>query len=301
MSNFIVENFIDEFNDNLVLKSQQRGARFRGAVMEDTHVGESASAVDQLVEATAQIRTTRHGSKPIIETVHERRWVTPTDYEWGDVIDNEDKLRLLIQPEGKYTQTGLNAINRGMDDEIVNAFFATSKTGVRGNGTTAFDSAQVVAVDVGAAADTQLNTDKLLAAREKIMAGNVDLNDPRNQLYCAINALQEHSLLEQIKVGNADYNTNIFGRDSSGHLSHWFGIKFILTERLSVDGNADQEIPFWTKSGMHLGIWKDVFGDISVRNDLSRNPHHVSTYGTFGATRLEEAKVVKILCHPAAL
>lgn len=301
MSNSIVNNFVDKFRDSLVLLSQQRGSRFRGSVMEAQHFGESASAVDQLAEAVAEIRTTRHAPKPIIETIHSRRWVDPVDYQWGDIIDTEDKLRLLIAPEGGYTKTGLNTINRGMDDEIVAAFFAASKTGVRGADTVSFPSANQIAVNVGAAGDTGLNTAKLLAGRETIMAGNVDLNDPDNQLYCAINALQEHALLEQIKVGNADYNTNIFQRDSSGHLSQWFGIKFILTERLAVDSNSDQRLPMWAKSGMHLGIWQDVFGDISIREDLARNPHHVSTYGTFGATRLEEAKVVELICDPSAL
>ena len=303
MSNFVVNNFVDEFNDNLMLLSQQKNARFRGAVMEDTHVGESASVVDQLSEATAQIRTTRHGSKPIIETVHSRRWVDPVDYDWGDAIDNEDKLRLKIQLEGGYTRVGLAAINRAMDDAVLDSFFVASKTGVRGADTTALPATQVVAVDVGSSGDTQLNTDKLLFAREKLLAADVDIEDPNDQIYCAINALQEHALLEQIKVGNADYNTPIFASDETGRrrLSEWFGIKFIMTQRLNTDSSSDEEVPFWSKSGMHLGIWKDVFGDISQRLDLNRNPFHVTTGGTFGATRTEEAKVVKILCDPSAI
>ena len=298
MSNSIVNNFVDEFNENLQLLSQQQGSRLRKAVNEAMHVGEGASAADQLAAAVAQRRTTRHAAKPIIETTHSRRWVYPVDYDWGDVVDNEDKLRLKISPEGGYTKTGLAAINRAMDDEIIGSFFASSNTGVRGADTTAHPSSRQVAVTVGASTDTGLNTDKLLAARELIMAANVDLDEPGNELFCAINANYEHQLLEQIKVGNSDYNKAIFAGNGKV-LGSWFGITFIHTERLDTDSSSDVRVPFWCKSGMHLGIWKDVTGNITQRNDLTRDPYHVSTCGTFGATRLEEVKVVEIICDPS--
>jgi hypothetical protein len=47
---------------------------------------------------------------------------------------------------------------------------------------------------------------------------------------------------------------------------------------------------------MHLGIWQDVKGDISERKDLNLNPMHISVNATFGATRIEEAKVMEIKC-----
>lgn len=300
MSNSFVNNFVDEFNTNLELLSQQEGSRFRESVMVDHHMGEGAAAVDQIQSVVGERRTTRHAPKPVIETIHDRRWVYPTDFDWGDIVDNQDKLRTHIAPEGKYTQNGLAAIHRNMDDEIVDAMFADARTGVRGATTTAFPSTQEIAVGTGSSGDTGLNTDKLLAAREKIMAANVDLLNPNNKLYCGISAQFEHQLLEQIKVGNNDYNTNIFSRDGSGHLADWFGITFVLTERLATNGDGDFRIPFWAKSGMHLGVWKDVFGNIERRLDLTREPLHVTTGGTFGATRLEEVKVVEIICDPTA-
>ena len=295
MSNDIVNNYIDEFNDNLVLKLQQLNSRFRGTMTESTHEGEGASVVDQISSVTSERRTTRHGPKPVIETPHDRRWVYPTDFDWGDIVDNEDKLRTRIRPEGAYTKNGIAAIARDLDDEVIGAFFGTAKTGVRG-GTSTTHSNQV-AVGVGSSADTGLNTKKLLSARELIIGAEVDIEDPDNQLWCAISAKYERQLLEQIKVASGDYNKPVFGEDGKT-LRHWFGINFVMTERLDTDTNSDYRVPFWAASGMHIGIWDDIKGNIVQRNDLKRDPFHVTTSGTFGATRIEEARVVEIICDP---
>jgi hypothetical protein len=45
---------------------------------------------------------------------------------------------------------------------------------------------------------------------------------------------------------------------------------------------------------MYLGIWDDVKSDISQRKDLEGLPYQAYVDGTFGATRLEEKKNVRI-------
>jgi hypothetical protein len=47
---------------------------------------------------------------------------------------------------------------------------------------------------------------------------------------------------------------------------------------------------------MHLGMWNDISADISQRKDLGGLPYQVYLYGTFGATRLEEKRVVQVPC-----
>jgi hypothetical protein len=43
-------------------------------------------------------------------------------------------------------------------------------------------------------------------------------------------------------------------------------------------------------------MWQDITTHISERNDKAGIPWQVYVYGTFGATRLEEKKVVEIKC-----
>ena len=49
---------------------------------------------------------------------------------------------------------------------------------------------------------------------------------------------------------------------------------------------------------MHLGIWNDITTRISERDDKSYSTQ-VYVKGTFGATRVEEAKVVEVDCVEA--
>jgi hypothetical protein len=61
-----------------------------------------------------------------------------------------------------------------------------------------------------------------------------------------------------------------------------------------------RETFMFAKSGMHLGIWEDIYGDLAQQNDRARKPWAVTSYGTFGATRCEESKVVRIICNETA-
>jgi hypothetical protein len=51
------------------------------------------------------------------------------------------------------------------------------------------------------------------------------------------------------------------------------------------------------KSGMYLGEWKGMVNRASLRNDLSGEPWDLYTASSFGATRLQENKVIQILAY----
>ena len=295
----ILNSYIESYQDNLQLLSQQRQSKFRNAVMVQSAKGEGAAPVDQVAAAEAVDINTRNQAKPLVPTTHDRRWVYPISKGWGDICDEIDKLKINIELTGAYTQTGMAAINREHDDEIIRAFAATANTGRSGGTSTSFPAGNIIAVDEGAGAATGLNVDKLLAARELIMNNDVDLDDPNNQLYCAIAPGQERDLLEQVKVTNTDYQDNAILSGNGAGLKRWFGINFIISTRLTTDGSGYRENPFWAKSGMNLSIWTDVTANIKQRDDLHRDPYHVEVYSTFGATRIEEDKVMQILSSEA--
>jgi hypothetical protein len=300
MSDATIErSYIETYNDSLILLSQQRPSRFRNFVMSSAQKGEGAAPVEQVAAAQAQEVTTRGQVKPIIETVHDRRWEYPKHFVWGDLCDEIDKLKINIELSGAYTQTGIASVNREIDDEVIDSLLRDAQTGRSGGTTTSLPSGNVIAVDEGAAAATGMNTDKLLAAREIILGNNVDLDDPNNMLCCGISAAQERDLIEQVKVVNKDYQDSAVLAGNGTSLKSWFGINFVLTERLNVDGSSYRRNPFWCKSGVHLGIWNDVSGDISKRPDLNLNPMHITVNASFGGTRTEEEKVCEILCSEA--
>ncbi|MCP4328426.1 MAG: hypothetical protein GY791_08320 [Alphaproteobacteria bacterium] len=294
MSLNVPTHFAQEYTSLVQLKLQQQGSRLRNAVMVGGHVGKAAVAVEQVGAVNARKRTSRHADTPIIDTPADKRWVFPTDYEWGDMVDRQDRVRMIVDPTGAYVTNGSSALGRAIDDEIVDAFFGDAKTGENGTDTTTFPSAQIVAVTEGAAAATGLNIKKLKVARRILMENNVDVANDR--LYCAVTAQQHENLLNEIQVTSQDFNTQPVLVD--GLISRFLGFDFIHTELLEADGNAYRRVAAWAHSGMHIGVFDEIDAQVYPRPDKSNNIQ-VLVQGTFGATRLEEGKVVEIKCAEA--
>ena len=53
--------------------------------------------------------------------------VTLDEYEWADLIDTADKVKMLADPTSQYAQTAAFAIGRSMDDVIITAATGTAK------------------------------------------------------------------------------------------------------------------------------------------------------------------------------
>jgi hypothetical protein len=288
MSFQVTTAFVQQYTTNVGLLLQQRGSKLRDACTVGSYTGKAAKAVEQIGAVTAQARTSRHADTPLISTPHDARWVFPTDYEWADMVDDQDKLRMLIDPTSPYAVNGAYALGRALDDLIITAALGTSMTGENGSTSTAFATAtQQIAVG-----GTGLTIAKLRQARRILMGNEVDVAmDP---LYIAVTATQLDELLGTTEVTSSDYNT--VKTLVSGDIDTFLGFKFIQCERLGVDGSGDRRCIAWAKSGMHVGMWNDINTKVSERADKSYATQ-VYVKGTFGATRTEEKKVVEIICN----
>jgi hypothetical protein len=288
MSNEILDWSVIDYKSTVEHLLQQRGSKFRGAVMEDSYHGKSGAAVNQLGAVIAQAKTTRHADTPLIETPQDKRWVYPTDYEWADLIDDQDKLRVIADPTSPYAINGAMALGRAMDDLIITAATGTSKTGEDGTTSTTFPSAQTASTTAGG-----LTVAKLREAMQLLIAAEVDVdNEP---LYCAIGAQQHDDLLGETQAVSLDFTNKPVLVD--GRIKAFMGFNFIDSQRLALSG-TDRTVVTWARSGLHLGIWNDINVQISDRADKSYSTQ-VYVKGTFGATRVEEKKVVAITCSEA--
>lgn len=296
MSINIPQQYVMQFASNLNLLLQQKGSRLRGTVSEGSYVGKQASPVDQVGAIAANKVTNRFAPMGRVDAPVDRRWVFPQDYDLPQLIDQFDKLRLLMDPTSTFVQNGLYAMGRAIDDEIIAAFFGTNKTGEQGATSTTFAAGQVVSVSQGASAATGLTVAKLREAKRILMANECDPDEP---IYCAIKAKQHDNLLAEAQVISMDYNDKPVLVE--GKITRFLGVNFVHTERLTsgtddAAGTSDQ-IPIYLKSGMHLGVWNGITSDVSQRKDLQGLPFQAYCYGTFGATRTEEKKIVKIWCR----
>ena len=113
MSSQITTAFVQQYSANIQMLSQQMGSLLRDKVRQESVVGKNAF-FDQVGSVTAQLKTSRHSDTPQIDTPHSRRRVSLADYEYADLIDQQDKVRLLIDPTSSYAQAAAFAMGRAM-------------------------------------------------------------------------------------------------------------------------------------------------------------------------------------------
>tara|TARA_Y100000114_G_C11741994_1_gene319495 strand:+ start:656 stop:1045 length:390 start_codon:yes stop_codon:yes gene_type:complete len=120
-------------------------------------------------------------------------------YEWADLIDDADKVRMLIDPTSTYAEAAAAAIGRAMDDAIIEAATGTAKTGKSGGTSTTMLSANQIA---NGSADLTLA--KLITAKKTLDLGSVDPSIPR---HIAVGPDQIEALLNSTTVTSSDFNT----------------------------------------------------------------------------------------------
>jgi hypothetical protein len=280
-----------EFKTNVELLMQQKDSRLAGKVSTDSYVGKQGSVVEQFGEATAQLRTSRHSDTPLLDLSQDKRWVFPQDFEWASLIDNVDKLRMRISPEGAYTQAAAAGMNRAKDNVIIDAFFASAFKGENGTSADTFDTTtHGVGVDVGGTA-SGINVAKLQLGLRKLMTANK--GELQEETYAAISSYEHDLLLKEIQIVNKDYNGGAAVLEA-GKVKRFMGFDFTITELLDIT-SGNRLIPLWVKSGMHLGTWQDLMAKIDQRADKGYS-WQVYTSMTIGATRLQAGKVIRVLC-----
>jgi hypothetical protein len=297
MSVQITTAFVEQYKANVYHLVQQKGSKLRGSVRLESVTGKNAF-FEQIGSVSAQLRVSRHGDTPRMDTPHSRRRVSLADYEWADLVDDQDKIRMLIDPASPYAEAAMWALGRSIDDVILAAVDGTAYTGVDGSTSTSFDTGMIVDVQVVwpgvTAADTGLNLAKLIEARKLLGANDVD---PDEEVFVPVNARQISSLLKDERIVSGDYNSAL--PLVSGKISHVGGCTLIPCNRIGVDANSDDKVPFYTKSGLLLALGKDMTTRISERDDKS---YATQVYAamTIGSTRMEEKRVGYIECDPGA-
>jgi len=287
MSNQITTAFVQQYSNNVQMLSQQKGSLLRSAVDVETVVGKNAF-FDQVGVASAVKRLTRHSDTPRMDTPHQRRRVSLVDYEYSDLIDNQDKIRTLIDPTSAYATAAAYALGRAQDDEIIAALSGTAFTGETGSTSTVLPSSQKI---------TEAGTDgltiaKLRSAKEILDASSVDPSIPR---YIAVSPKQITDLLGTTEVTSSDFNT--VKSLANGEVNSFLGFNFIVSNRLT-SASSKRLCLVWAMDGCKMAIGQDLMTRIDERADKGY-AHQVYVCQSIGATRMEEDKVVTIEAHEA--
>ena len=284
MSVQITTAFVEQYKSNVFHLAQQKGSRLRDAVRTETVTGKS-HFFERIGDTAALKRTSRHSDTPRVDTPHSRRKVTMDDYDWADLIDQEDKVRMLISPQSEYAMSGAWAMGRAMDDAIISAASGNAFGGVSGGTTVALPSGQKIVH-----ASAGLTLAKLISAKEVLDAADTDPDEPR---YMVVSAKQLSDLLGSTTITSADFNS--VKALVQGELDTFLGFNFIRSERLETDSNDDRLVLGFCQSAIGLALGRDIETRISERADKNYATQ-VFLSMTIGATRVEDEKVVEIAC-----
>lgn len=287
MSNQITEAFVQAFDKNFRHVAQQKLSRFENAVMIEPSIKGESKSINRLGKRTATQRTTRHGDTPINEQVHTTRYVDLTDWEDGDMLDDQDKIRMLVDPTSEYVQAMVMGLNRSKDDRMIAAFGGTSRSKSQGN--VALPAGQKIAVG-----STGLTRAKLILARVLFRRNEAD-EENGEELYLGYHATGLADLLADTTLTNSEYNT-VFSMQSGGLKGGTlFGFKCIPSEQF-IKTNATRFIYAWAKSGVTFGFGENIVTRVGEDPGKSYNVRPYARM-SLGAVRTEEEKVVEIACN----
>ncbi len=287
MSSQITTAFVQQYSNNVQMLSQQKGSLLRNTVDAETVAAKNAF-FEQVGQATAVKRVSRHGDTPQIDTPHSRRRVSMVDYEYADLIDKQDQVRTLIDPTSSHAQAAAFALGRAMDDEIISGITGNAFSGETGSTTVALPSAQKI---------TESGTDgltiaKLRSAKEKFDSSSVDPSIPR---YLVVGPKQISDLLGTTQVTSSDFNT--VKALANGEINSFLGFNFVVSNRLSI-ASSKRLCLAYAMDGIKLALGQDIMTRIDERSDKGYATQ-VYVCMTMGATRMEEEKVVTIEAHEA--
>lgn len=277
MANTISNAFVQQFKANVYQLSQQRGSRLGNKVRLEALTGDTHN-FERIAAVAAQTKPSRHSTTPVLDAPHSRRKVSPVDKEWGDVIDREDKLRLLITPDSEYAIAGANALGRAKDDLIIAAALGNATDGA--GASVALPAGQKLALAA------TFNLDQILTGQQTLNLAEVD-EDGRTIVF---GAKQLKNVLGVAAFTSADYNT--VRTLMSGRIDAFLGFDWVRTARLTLTLTTRSCFMF-QRMAMGLAVNEDMFARIAERPDLSFATQ-VYCRMTMGSTRIEDEGVVQM-------
>lgn len=296
---FEIELLTTQFTTRLDLLLQQKLSKLRGTTDTGMHVGKAASPVQQIGVLEYTQPAGRYAPLVPRQPNYTRRWVFPNDRDLTVLVDTFDELRTIVDPKGGISEAAMAAANRYFDDLIINAANGAATTGVDAsafvtenfNNTVSTSGGALVADTFGASGSTGMTYPKFVEAWRVYRHQQVDLEAERP--VAVISSQQESDLKKQQEVISKEYGGSMSVED--GFITRLAGFEVIVSERLNSSSSTTlRNCLSWVRSGMHLGLWKDVNTNITLRQDLTSHPWQLYSMISAGATRLMQFKVLQI-------
>jgi len=266
----------------------------------------------------------RHSDVLYVDTPHSRRANTMSDFYDADMVDQEDKLRVIMNLESSYAQAMGMGFGRQIDREIIAAALGSARGGKKGDVIIPLPNTQKIASVASTAALDTAGTGNALTLKGlrkvKLKMKQAEAVDDYQPIIYVCTAKQIDDLLATTEVTSADYNT--VKALVQGEVDTFMGFKFVRTELLPFEAaavvynkdtgvvtgttatGADGTIPagagrrtfaFTANEAIICALPRLFNGKIT---EIPTKHYAYQVYGacTVGCTRMDEVKVVELIC-----
>lgn len=292
-------NYVKFFTSVIHVLAYQRPSNLSATVMRQNVVGEAWSK--EILGGSPRIfqMNTRNEPLPDQQLDHNRRWGYVQTYYTVGFLNQLEQIFMLADFKNEYTRRFADLIRLEIDRTIVNTLDAPVQEGKNGETTVPFPASQTIYSVDSSNNPVPLNLRTLLRAKEKLMADNVAAS-PDDPVYLLLSPNTWLSLLEDIRLTSLDYTR--YAALESGRIPPVMGFQPIITnlvpdaQDVSYNGGAAVNKVFvYLPDALVLGMAKEPTTVISQRPDRVGIPWQIYIEGAWGATRLEDKRVVRIL------
>ena len=211
--------------------------------------------------------------------------VTATMEDWNaaEYSDIFMQQKVNFDERQELVQVVANAIGRRQDQLVIDALTASS-------------TSNTVSNDIGGT-DTNLNLDKLLAAKKLLDKGNV----PPQDRHMVIHANSLASILAEQKLTSSDYAS--VKALVSGEINTFLGFTFhVLGDRteggLAVDGSLDRTV--WAFHKDAVGYAEGMGPKTEINYVPEKTSLLVNSMFSAGAVAIDAEGIVQITCRESA-
>lgn len=257
---------------------------------------------DTMGNTAPEPKTSYGQNTPDISVGSERRRGSWAPYHWGKLYDKHQAKKLIADPKPKHQQNAVNGFHRTLDDIIIASVSAnvivldTTDAGV----STALPSSQIMTESgTGGLTLAKLHTLRELfdnaEVDETMFDANGQITEGQANRGLVVSSRQVTDLLNDNKVGSADYNT--VKALAAGAIQGFMGFHFIRSGRLTKAGNL-RKILAICKGGIGVPPITDPEVDLAERKDKSRAMQlYLDT--VYGGIRIEDVRVATMECYEA--
>ncbi len=284
------------YQANMTLALQQLSSKYDNTFTYATGLkGRLAQFIEIYGSTTAVKNLGRAADTPNIDSQVEPVWVTPTQLAWGRLMEVEDTIKAVMDPQSQFIRAGAAAMVRAKDETLRDAIFSTRRIGQDG-GTTSSWAGDTVANTVGSsdgATDTGFNVKKIIRGMRYLQVRQVDID--METICCQTNGQGMEELYNDITFINTDYRSKSVLEGKQ--VREIMGVQIVVVDGTTALADYDSTHytgALWAKSGLYWGEFEALRSDIPLRADKLNRPHpHAEQW--LGASRTEDYKVVKIL------